>query len=96
MVFDYKTKLIKFNNKLIPFYKYNNNIGYIPSEINFIYKNKTYSTIKIMDLLSKLYYNKKITPDISLKFKITEWYDNNGDKFNKILFMKYSLQLTKL
>lgn len=96
MKFLYNTKLIFFNKKIIPFYKYNNNIGYIPAEINFTYKTKIYTTIQLMDLLSALYYKKKFNIDIAHSFKINEWYDDTGDKFNKILFIKYIIQLNKL
>ena len=40
MKLNYKTKLIWLDkNILVSFYKYNNNIGFIPAGIDFIYNN---------------------------------------------------------
>jgi len=92
MIFNYKTKLIWFNQRiLIPFYKYNNNIGFIPADINFIYKNKVYSTINVMNFLIILYNNKKLK---KTQFTNSYWYNKDG-KFNKRLFIKFSDELIK-
>lgn len=95
MKFNYKTKLVIINKKLIPFYEYNNNIGYIPAEIQFTFKNKLYTTSKIMTLIAELYYKNKNLSQIVSKFTINNWYNNEGEKFNKDLFIKFYSQCLK-
>jgi hypothetical protein len=77
----------------VAFYKYNNKIGFIPAEINFTVKGKSYNTSNIMTLLSTLYkYN--LIGTISSQFTINDWYDNNI--FNKKLFIDFTKELNKL
>lgn len=90
MKFDYQTKLVKLNNKIISFYKYNNNIGFIPADINFTYRNKLYTTIYIMNILVLL-YNKNKLSKISKKFIVNDWYIK--DVFNKKLFINFYNEL---
>jgi hypothetical protein len=90
MKFDYQTKLVKLNNKIIAFYKYNNNIGFIPADINFTYRNKSYTTIYIMNILVLL-YNKNKLSKISKKFIVNDWYIK--DVFNKKLFINFYNEL---
>lgn len=94
MKFDYQTKLIKTEkNNLVAFYKYNNNIGFIPAEINFTFKAKYYNTSNIMTLLSLL-YKYKLIGHITPQFTINNWYNNNI--FNKKLFIDFTKELNKL
>lgn len=78
----YKTYLMwtKDKKQLIPFYKYNLGIGYIPADIKFTYRNKEYNTIDIMN-----YFAKNIKK-YDLNFKVEHWYKNG--KFNQINFVK--------
>ncbi len=80
----YKTCLIwtKDKKKIIPFYKYNLGIGYIPAEIKLIHKNKEYNTIQIMNFLAK---NVK---KYDWNFGIDHWYDLKSCKFNQMNFIK--------
>lgn len=78
----YKTCLISNKDKIIPFYKYNLGIGYIPAEINFTYRNKEYNTIDIMNRIAK---NIK---KYDLNYEIKDWYDLKTGKFNKMNFVK--------
>lgn len=84
----YKTKLLWTKNKkhIIPFYIFNNNIGYVPADIHFIYRKKEYNTIIIMNALVK-----NIT--ISDNFKCDYWYDMNTGEFNKKNFIKFQNKL---
>jgi hypothetical protein len=86
MKFDYQTKMVKMNNNIIVFYKYNNNIGFIPADIHFLYRNKQYNTSNMMTLLASLYKNNKLSK-VSKNFTIDNWYTNNI--FNKQLFIKF-------
>ena len=45
--FNYKTIMLKHHNDLHIFYKYNNNIGFVPAEINFTHK-KNHTKLKIL------------------------------------------------
>ena len=94
MTIKFKTVFIWNKNKtqLYIFYKYNT-IGLIPTEVNFKYRNKIYSTIKMMEKLSPRF--QRGAPSVSktdkvikmIKItKLEEWYDNNGN-LNKKLFM---------
>ena len=80
---NYKTIFIwsKNKDKLYIFYKYNL-IGLIPTEIDFTYRNKHYSTIKIMDKLANI-KNKWNKP----KYISNDWYDLETSKFNKLKFV---------
>jgi hypothetical protein len=94
MKFDYQTKLIMIGkNNLVAFYKYNNKIGFIPAEINFIYRGKTYNTSNIMTLLSSL-YKKNLIGKVSRQFTINDWYINN--LFNKKKFIDFNKELNVL
>lgn len=86
MKFDYQTKMVKMNNNIIVYYKYNNNIGFIPADIYFLYRNKQYNTSNMMTLLASLYKNNKLSK-VSKNFTINNWYTNNI--FNKQLFIKF-------
>jgi hypothetical protein len=90
MKFDYQTKLVKMNNQLIGFYKYNNNIGFIPADIHFTFRNKIYNTSDMMTLLVLLYKNNKLL-QLSKKFTIDNWYTKNI--FNKKLFILFYNEL---
>lgn len=80
----YKTCLIwtKDKKKLLPLYKYNLGIGYIPADIKFTYKNKEYNTIDIMNYIAKNIRK------YDLNHKIEHWYDLKSGKFNKSNFIK--------
>jgi hypothetical protein len=80
----YKTCLIltKDKKKILPFYKYNLGIGFIPADIKFTYRNKEYNTIYIMN------YIVKNIKKYDLNFKIEHWYNLESGDFNKNNFIK--------
>lgn len=90
MKFDYQTKLVKIESKLIPFYKYNNHIGFIPADIHFVLRGKTYNTSNMMTLLAALHKN-KLLGNFTPNFTISNWYTNN--KLNKNLFVCFTKEL---
>jgi hypothetical protein len=83
----YTTKLVWTNNKkiLLPFYKYNMNIGFIPADINFTYKGKQFNTVIIMNAISSMC---KKNAKFDWNYHINDWYDATGTRFNKRLFIK--------
>jgi len=70
------------NKKLYVFYKYDK-IGYIPTGIDFTYRNNKYNTINIMNLLAsaKVKHHKK--------YLMTDWYDLETGIFDKKEFIKF-------
>jgi hypothetical protein len=81
----YKTVLVWTldKQKVIPFYKYNNGIGYIPADIHFQYRSKEYSTIKVMDAITATYRHIKY----SWHFTSDDWNDLKTGKFDKLKFI---------
>jgi hypothetical protein len=69
----YKTILKWTHNKnqIIPFYKVNGGIGYIPAGIDFIHRNKRYTTMMLVDLILKSAF----VPKTTLPFTCDMWYD---------------------
>jgi hypothetical protein len=84
---DYKTYLVwnKDKTELIPFYKYNHKIGFIPAGIDFTYRKKNYNTMNMMSLFANIYYRKSAE---DMNFKVSDWYCEDYAVFNKKLFMK--------
>lgn len=86
--FNYKTIMLKHHNDLHIFYKYNNSIGFVPAEINFTHKQKSYKTEDFMTLLSSLYQKNKLSNKLSNKnWTVENWYSNDW-KFNKKYFIQ--------
>lgn len=85
MRLDYKTRLIWSQDKrhIIPFYKYNNNIGYIPADISITFRNKQYTTTGLMQLIVTLHRIKAIP---QTNFRIDHWLTT---QVNTSKFMAY-------
>lgn len=92
---NYKTVLTWSNDRMhvLPFYKYNI-IGYVPAGISFYYRNKEYSTIIVMNMLT----DKKLGHNIRAVGGLTrhDWYDFNTAKFDKRRFVKFQNMLGKM
>jgi hypothetical protein len=88
MKLNYKTKLVvtQDKNHILPFYKYNNNIGFIPADINIKTKNKLYTTAGLMTLIVRLHEH-KILASLNTNFTMDIWY--NDLKFNKSKFISF-------
>ena len=82
---DYKTKFVWSKNKkhMYIFYYYKSSIGCVPTDINYKYHNKLYSTIDVMKELAKgefEYHSRKYVP--------SDWYDLENNVFNKTEFIE--------
>ena len=77
---DYKTKLIWTKDKqyIIPFYKYNNGIGYIPADIMIHHRNKIYTTANLMTMIVECHKNHK---HLVFNYTIDYWSENLKSKF---------------
>lgn len=96
MRLDYKTRLIWSLDKrqIHPFYKYNNNIGYIPADISVTSRNKHYTTSGLMELIVKLHTMKAIP---KTDFRINHWlHTQSPAKINASKFMAYYKQCENL
>lgn len=83
-------------NELIPFYKYNMNIRYIPAGISFKVRNKEYSTVNIMDALNKM---NMLKIKHSWNFTPEHWYNIRNGTLYKTVFIKFHdscLEIIKL
>lgn len=81
----YKTIIKVIDQKVFAFYKYQN-IGLVPCEISFVYRNKTYSTIGIMNLLAKI--NRSRTKNLYFQpLEFNDWF-NDKLRFNKHKFVE--------
>ena len=92
----YTTKLVWTDDKetLLPFYKYNMNIGCIPADIHFTYKEKQFDTTMVMNAISLLC--KKKASKFEWNYQKSDWYDQTGTRFNKALFMKLQNTCSKM
>jgi hypothetical protein len=74
---DYKTKLLlsRDKKKIYAFYKYNNNIGYIPADISITQRGKTYTTAALMTMIVNVHGIKRIPAS---SFTIESWFIKNN------------------
>lgn len=86
----YTTKFVWSSSKtrMYVFYNYRQ-IGYIPTEVDFVYKNRHYTTVHIMQVLAS--NSKKSIPNIP-RMTVYDWYGHDLDRprLNKQLFVKLS------
>lgn len=75
MNFHYDTVLLKADDHLFAFYKYNNGIGFVPGDVSFTYRGKLYTTADMMVLLADA-YKKRCHPNKD--WSIHHWYDERG------------------
>lgn len=93
--FNYKTKLVWTNDRkmLLAFYTVSLasgvKLGVIPAGVDFMFRNKQFTTMKLLLLCRQKYSLEECK--LSTPLQTSDWYDmQNGISFNKQLFMLMS------
>ena len=86
----YKTIFIwsKGKRHLYIFYRYNQ-VGLVPTDIDFEYRGKRYNTITVMETLALMKTYK------GRKYSALDWYNLESGVFNKIEFVRLCKNLKK-
>ena len=89
----YKTVFVcsKDKTRFHIFYKYDK-VGYVPTEVDFVYKGKRYTTIDVMNFLSSM----KRTEWKRKSYTLQDWYDILQNNINKQKFVKLLNELAFL
>jgi hypothetical protein len=87
--FHYDTVLLKADDRLFVFYKYDNRIGYVPADISIEHRGHRYTTAEMMSLLYELFRNGNHPKE---NWSIEHWYNRDG----KFLSKTFVSELSKL
>ena len=94
MIYDYKTKFIKFN-PYYQFYYRNRKIGAIPAGIMYNYRNTEYSTATLISLIHKCTMSKHGFPYKLIGKSMLDWDAMDTNDVNKTV-MKLCKEIERL
>ena len=84
--FDYKTHFYMYQNKMHVFYRVSKGVGFIPTELDFVYRKRHYSTMILIENIARC---KNI---LLWNLRIRDWMALD-DQGRKAMFVKLHKEL---